>query len=249
MHEALGFQLEHVVQQGRARRAQQHEQSEHAQVRRVGEDAQARSRGLRRETGRRIDRTCSRTICRCGWRKTPDGDCAHQVQHRKNRQHRADAEHGCDLVRDNAAEQAAKRAGALNLPEAAFRGARIEAVRRDQPESRPEHRAEAGNLQIHEHRGGLVRLVREKPFQDQHPGAGCEQHGHERRRRDSGHDLRARGDESDRHDRRRDDHRRKGRHVEMGEVECVSRRLARDVLGRQRGEAHHRRQDVRGRPP
>ena len=122
--------LEEIFDQRSAGRSQQYERGEVTQVRRFGDDAQARpaiGRGGRVAQDRRRRRF------------EPDGELpyepgAEELQRGEDEQHRRDAP-GRDVGGQQRAEQSSDSAGARNLSETPFRGARVEAFRGNEPEA------------------------------------------------------------------------------------------------------------------
>ena len=166
--------LEDVIHERRANRAEQHERGEVPEVRRFAKHAKSRPCRRRfeveRADGQGVVRLAvpraRRRICHAHTRFIAASTGSMAARRRRAPTRSA----------NEPAEQAAERAGAGNLPEALFRGARVEPLGGDQPEARPEQRTDAGDLQVDDDGADARSGVRQAPSHE-------EQHGAARRRR------------------------------------------------------------------
>ena len=119
-----------------------------AQVRRVGNNAQPGACGVAGIAGTvRTASTATGQRSRSAGRRGAAPATRQELEGGETQQHGRAAQHGRDALGEKGAQQAAQRAGAGNLAEARFRGARVEALAGNQPEpgrqqrSRPRKRA------------------------------------------------------------------------------------------------------------
>ena len=223
------FELEHVVEERRAERAEEDERRKAAEIRRFGEHPQSGARRRRGQLwrdvhGGRVRRSVERTA------QGADLPGADQVERREDRQHRGDTGDGGHTFREQAAQQAADRAAAGDLSEALLRRARIKALGGDEPEARAEDRAEPGDQQVDGDRGASGRGDRQSPGSEEQQAARQEGERDEGAGREPSQRARADADKDDGEGGGEGHHRWQRGDIELGQVQGVACSLAGDEL-------------------